>query len=341
MVATTGATLVESGVIRPMLERLFPLCTVVTPNVPEALALLRVATSSSTSSSSPSVSPQTPPPPRIASRADLVALAETLLRAFRGRESGSTGGDDDSQTAAPPGPRAVLLKGGHVPLAADGETVATRPGERAVVVNVLATWRAEGTGPATFGDVEVVVLETPFRDTRNTHGTGCTLASAIACQLSLGLPLPSAVAQATSYVDAAIASAPDLGSGPAGPLNHLHALQRRAFPAGGFVAYLVAHPLVADEWARFLAHGFPRAVADGTVDARAFRQYLVQDYLFLIQFARAHSLAAYKAGDMREIVAGAGLVAAVADEMQVHVAFCEGYGLSREEIEGAEEHQGE
>ena len=57
--------------------------------------------------------------------------------------------------------------------------------------------------------------------TRHTHGTGCTLASAISTGLSQGLTLPAAVGQAQKYVVEAIRSAPGLGAGH-GPLNHAH-----------------------------------------------------------------------------------------------------------------------
>ena len=56
-------------------------------------------------------------------------------------------------------------------------------------------------------------------ETRNTHGTGCTLSSAIAALLARGNDLSSAVAMAKSYVTRAILAAPDLGGG-AGPLDH-------------------------------------------------------------------------------------------------------------------------
>lgn len=59
----------------------------------------------------------------------------------------------------------------------------------------------------------------PRIKTRHTHGTGCTLASAIACGLAIGLPLPLAVSRAREYVQAAIAEAPGFGKGH-GPLNH-------------------------------------------------------------------------------------------------------------------------
>jgi hydroxymethylpyrimidine/phosphomethylpyrimidine kinase len=62
-------------------------------------------------------------------------------------------------------------------------------------------------------------------DTPNTHGTGCTLASAIAAGLAKGLELPHAVQQAKDYVTAAIRSSFPVGRGH-GPLNHFHELWR-------------------------------------------------------------------------------------------------------------------
>jgi len=59
----------------------------------------------------------------------------------------------------------------------------------------------------------------PRRDTRHTHGTGCTLASGIATGLAAGLPLVDAVGRAVAYVQAALAAAPGLGAGH-GPMGH-------------------------------------------------------------------------------------------------------------------------
>ncbi len=63
------------------------------------------------------------------------------------------------------------------------------------------------------------LLRAPKIRTRNTHGTGCTLSSAIAAGLALGVDMPLAVQRAKQYVSAAIRTAPGLGHG-AGPLNH-------------------------------------------------------------------------------------------------------------------------
>ena len=97
------------------------------------------------------------------------------------------------------GCRAVLLKGGHLP----GDTV----------YDVLAT--ASG----------LRVWDSPRIDSRHTHGTGCTLASAIAAGLAQGMAVEAAVERAREYVRRAIASAPGFGCGH-GPLDHAHPLRR-------------------------------------------------------------------------------------------------------------------
>jgi len=59
----------------------------------------------------------------------------------------------------------------------------------------------------------------PWIDTKHTHGTGCTLASGIACGLAVGMSLPDAVGRAIAFVQAALASAPGIGAGH-GPMGH-------------------------------------------------------------------------------------------------------------------------
>jgi hydroxymethylpyrimidine/phosphomethylpyrimidine kinase len=95
------------------------------------------------------------------------------------------------------GPAVVVLKGGH----GAGATV------RDVVVEGEATY----------------VLDAPRIDTRHTHGTGCTLASAIATGIAQGLALRAAIERAHAYVQEAIRTAPGFGAGH-GPLNHAHGI---------------------------------------------------------------------------------------------------------------------
>ena len=109
----------------------------------------------------------------------------------------SIGGRGDMEAAGRAllarGPDAVLVKGGHL----SGD----------VVCDALVS--ADGTR----------MFESPRIDTSNTHGTGCTLASAIATGLAQGMTLADSVARARDYVIEAIRSAPGLGHGH-GPLNH-------------------------------------------------------------------------------------------------------------------------
>ena len=106
--------------------------------------------------------------------------------------------DEDGQRSAGEallklGAQAVLMKGGHV------------PGER--VVDLLMT------------PVSTVRFESGRMASRNTHGTGCTLASGIACGLAQGLGLERSVARARDYLLEAIRRAPHLGAGH-GPVDH-------------------------------------------------------------------------------------------------------------------------
>jgi hydroxymethylpyrimidine/phosphomethylpyrimidine kinase len=96
------------------------------------------------------------------------------------------------------GCRAVLLKGGHLA----GNTV----------YDVLAS------------AVGLRLWQSARIDSRHTHGTGCTLASAIAAGLAQGMAVEAAVERARDYVQRAIASAPGLGRGH-GPLDHAHPLR--------------------------------------------------------------------------------------------------------------------
>ena len=97
------------------------------------------------------------------------------------------------------GARSVVVKGGHI---AQGDAVDTFYDG-----NEFREFRAQRI------------------DTRNTHGTGCTFASAIAAGLAKGLALAEAVAQAKNYVTEAIRANLEIGAGH-GPLNHLYMLGR-------------------------------------------------------------------------------------------------------------------
>ena len=154
MVATSGDRLITERTAEVLIRELFPLATLVTPNLDEAGWLLGRS---------------------LGSAHELEAAAAGLLAL---------------------GARAVLLKGGHLP--------------GSELVDLLA----EASG-------SVQRWSDPRIGTRNTHGTGCTLSSAIACQLALGQPLAAAVQAARAYVRQALAAGAQVVTGQGhGPLNH-------------------------------------------------------------------------------------------------------------------------
>ncbi|KAI8282327.1 putative hydroxymethylpyrimidine/phosphomethylpyrimidine kinase 2 [Colletotrichum sp. SAR11_57] len=191
------------------------------------------------------------------------------------------------------GPEWVLVKGGHAPFKADF-TVAKTEEEKEVVVDVL------------YGEGGFVRIESPYQASKDTHGTGCSLASAIASGLAKGLSVPEAA---------------------------------RAGVRGRFIEYMLARPDVKDVWSEFVYHPFVMAMGDGTLPLESFKKYLIQDYLYLVHFARANSLASYKAKNIADISAGASIVSHIAREMSLHIDYCKGFGITVPEIEATEEHQ--
>ena len=154
MVATSGSELSSNEAVVALRDKLIPLATVITPNMPEAEVLFGA---------------------HIENATDQERAAIEIARA--------TG-------------VAVLVKGGH------GENDAN---------DVLA--RPDGT---------VTWFEGERVDTTNTHGTGCTLSSAIACGLAVGKPLEEAVKSAKDYITGALSAGLDLGHG-SGPMDHMWA----------------------------------------------------------------------------------------------------------------------
>jgi hydroxymethylpyrimidine/phosphomethylpyrimidine kinase len=154
MIATSGAVLIDAEAVDVLVRELFPLATVVTPNLDEAALLVKQP---------------------LASEADMEAAARQLLEM---------------------GAAAVLLKGGHLA----GDTVS----DLLLVRGAAPVW-----------------LRGRRIATPNTHGTGCTLSSAIASHMALGADLPQAVRRGRDFVRGALDAGASVRTGQgSGPLNH-------------------------------------------------------------------------------------------------------------------------
>ncbi len=156
MVASSGDRLLPSDAVAGLLDDLFPLAFLVTPNLPEAAAL----------------------------------LGEPIAA-----DAAAIGGQGRRLMAM--GAQAVLIKGGH--------------GQGAESIDYL------------FRGDDVIALSAPRLSTKNTHGSGCSLSSAIAAYLAKGETLEAAVRGAKAWITAAIAAADRIGIGHGhGPLHHFH-----------------------------------------------------------------------------------------------------------------------
>ena len=179
MVATSGARLINEDAVRMLEDELIPLATLITPNIPEAEVLAEIP---------------------IRSEEDMVIAGRRIVSLFG---------------------VAVLLKGGHsindandllvepIPVAAPD----SEGGKRVLSLEEI---------PDIY-DADHLFTETWFRgeriDNPNTHGTGCTLSSAIASNLALGMSLPEAIKRAKEYLTGALAAGLNLGAG-SGPMDH-------------------------------------------------------------------------------------------------------------------------
>jgi hydroxymethylpyrimidine/phosphomethylpyrimidine kinase len=156
MVATSGDRLLAPDAVEALRKKLIPLATVITPNLPEAAALLDAEIA--------------------ASEADIAEQGRLLL-AF--------------------GARAVLIKGGH--------------GHGAESIDYLVSAH------------DTIALAAKRHPTNNTHGTGCSLSSAVAAGLAKGEALELAVRNAKAWISAAIAAADRFSVGHGhGPVHHFH-----------------------------------------------------------------------------------------------------------------------
>jgi thiaminase/transcriptional activator TenA len=89
-------------------------------------------------------------------------------------------------------------------------------------------------------------------------------------------------------------------------------------------------------WHDYVRHPFVQALADGTLSRAAFSNFLVQDYLFLVQYARAYALLAYKLEDLPDIQAALETAKALIEtEMPLHVKYCAGWGIAEPEMRAA------
>jgi thiaminase len=97
---------------------------------------------------------------------------------------------------------------------------------------------------------------------------------------------------------------------------------------------------IQEPWKQYTEHEFVQRMGDGTLPIENFKYYMIQDYLFLVQFSRATALSAYKSSLLKDIGRSVQQVVTLQEEIKLHINFCKGYGLDEVDIIGQEEDQG-
>lgn len=91
-----------------------------------------------------------------------------------------------------------------------------------------------------------------------------------------------------------------------------------------------------DVWEEYVAHPSIKALGLDTLPQQWFQNYLIQDYLYLIQYARGFALAGFKSESLNELVSASRMMTALLEvEMPLHVTYCKEWGISQAEFEGA------
>lgn len=90
-------------------------------------------------------------------------------------------------------------------------------------------------------------------------------------------------------------------------------------------------------WQAYVGHPFVNQLAAGTLKEKCFKKFLTQDYLFLVHFSRAYALLAAKSTNIEDIREALDGLNDIATEMPLHVAYAKTWGISEQEMSGAEE----
>ena len=96
---------------------------------------------------------------------------------------------------------------------------------------------------------------------------------------------------------------------------------------------------IGTEWTDYTEHEFVRKLGEGTLPLPVFQDYLVQDYHFLVQFARANALAAYKSRKLADIKDATGALQAILHETELHRRLTARWGITEDQLDSAAEKQ--
>lgn len=181
-------------------------------------------------------------------------------------------------------------------------------------------------------DGECIWFEGKRIDNPNTHGTGCTLSSAIASNLAKGFSLTKSVKRAKDYISGALAAMLDLGKG-SGPIQHYFDLQSEFAKKTTMKTTDKLLEATKEIWQKYNEHPFVLGIQNGTLEKEKFRYYIIQDYFYLQEFAKTFAIGVAKAKNLEMANLFAKYIPVMNGELDIHSGFLAQFDVTQEEID--------
>ncbi|ODV59356.1 uncharacterized protein ASCRUDRAFT_9422 [Ascoidea rubescens DSM 1968] len=318
IVSTSGFDLSKSENLKLMIDCLFKYSTLITPNYEEAREILSIVDSDYYNKKFAKKSNDDINTKEINKIQDIQEMCIKITESSKAKN--------------------ILIKGGHIPWVINND-------EKNYITDIL--YQSESK--------KFVIFKSLFVDSKATHGTGCTLSSSIASNLARGLTLIDSVGNSINYVHSGIVHADNsIGKGY-GPLNHCYQYQfdfngennklmkfdkfndevmiSHPFEKGGFLKYLLNHPLISEKWETYTHHKFIKRMGSLKLKLSNFKIYLKQDYSYLLNYAKIHSLALSVAPDLMCIEREVEILSTIINEINQHKLKLFKIGYSEDELD--------
>ncbi|EEB07334.1 TENA/THI family protein [Schizosaccharomyces japonicus yFS275] len=277
-----GMLLVKPEYVKVFVTKFIPLTELITPNLSEALILLKQLTGETIG---------------VHNASDVELIAKKLVAA---------------------GCKSVLIKCNN--LWFDDDLKCTSNKDSAVWFVYV------------YGDAKTSkIIPKKWLAARSAHGTGCTLASAIAANRANGLSLYDAALNAAAYVQAALEKSFQLGHG-ANSLDHVFAMSHISSMNISFVSYLRHHPSVISHWNVVMTHPFVNQLKEDKLPLNLFQMYLIQKYQMLMSNARSTGQLAFSSSSLTAIEYSAKIIQEIKDNSTSYLDLCERFQLSKSQV---------
>lgn len=296
MISTSGSSLFDEPGMKACINQVICHAYLTTPNFYEALSLLKLQTGKAASIEDYSCLDQ------------VIELTIHLQKVL--------------------GCKNMLIKGGHIPWNCQTKQVFQQGEnlEHKQIVDIL--YESEHD--------RVTIFKAKSIESKDSHGTGCTLSSAIAANLAKGQTLVNAVGLSIDYIrNGMVNMIHKLGRGN-GPLNHLTPVetnvQRIIAKVGdeenvakkilqeseSFLEYFKSHPVIQPNWQKYTRHEFVKLLALNNLPFDRFLYFLKQDYYYLVNYAQIHGLSSSVAPSYHQTHTEALIIGEIVNEIERH-----------------------